>query len=138
MDNDPSPRRDIDLALGVGHLLVGGATVVLGIAFVVTSRSPGAELETVLFTPGLVLVAAGLLFAYAAWRSLRRAPIGSLAVSLGVIEIITGAAMFAAVAVAVRGYGTFAPWRSPLLVPSLLLITLGVWATVRALEARRA
>ena len=29
-------------------------------------------------------------------------------------------------AVAVQGYGAFAPWRSPLLLPSVLLVALGV------------
>ena len=138
MDSSPSPRGDVDVALGIGHLLVGLATVVLGVVLVVTSRSPGAELETVLFTPGLVLVVVGLVFAYAAVRSARAAHPSALRVALGIVEIVTGAAMFAAMAVAVSGYGAFAPWRSPLLVPSLLLITLGVWATLRALEARRA
>ena len=138
MDSSPSPRGDVDVALGIGHLLVGLATVVLGVVLVVTSRSPGAELETVLFAPGLVLVVVGLVFAYAAVRSARAARPSALRVALGMVEIITGAAMFAAMAVAVSGYGAFAPWRSPLLVPSLLLITLGVWATLRALDARRA
>ena len=138
MDSSPSPRGDVDVALGIGHLLVGLATVVLGVVLVVTSRSPRAELETALFAPGLVLVVVGLVFAYAAVRSARAAPPSALRVALGMVEIVTGAAMFAAMAVAVSGYGAFAPWRSPLLVPSLLLITLGVWATLRALDARRA
>ncbi|MFM6848949.1 MAG: hypothetical protein ACKOVB_07570 [Terrabacter sp.] len=132
-----SPNRG-DVALGVGHLTVGAATVVLGLIFVVTSRSPGAELETVLLVPGLVLVALGVAFSYAALRSLRSSRPGALPLLLSVVEIVTGSVMFAAMAVAVRGYGAFQPWRSPLLVPSLLLIALGVWAAIRALEARRA
>ena len=138
MDSSPSPRGGVDVALGIGHLLVGLATVILGVVLVVTSRSPGAELETVLFTPGLVLVVVGLAFAYAAVRSVRVGRPSALRVALGIVEIVTGAGLFAAMAVAVGGYGAFAPWRSPALVPSLLLITLGVWATLRALEARRA
>ena len=135
---DTSPPRRADVALGVGHLAVGAATAVLGIVFVVTSRSPGAELETVLLVPGLLLVVLGAAFAYAALRGLRSARAGALPLALGVIELVTGAGLFAGAAVAINGYGAFEPWRSPLLLPSLLLIALGLWALLRTFGARHA
>ena len=138
MDKSSSHRVEVDVALGLGHLVVGAAAIVLGGVCVVTASSPGAELEGVLLVPGLLLIASGLAFGYAALRSLRSAPGSVLPLVLALVELVTGAAMIAGVAVAVRSYGAFEPWRSPLLVPSLLLIALGLSGALRALDARRA
>ncbi len=56
---------------------------------------------------------------------------------LSIVELVVGAAMAAALAVAVQGYGAFEPWRSPLLLPSALLIALGLAGLALEFVARR-
>ncbi|MGO4597389.1 hypothetical protein [Terrabacter sp. 2RAF25] len=133
MDSTSSHPRDV--VLGVGHLVVGAAGFAFGGFLVVASQAPGAELETALFLPGLAIMAVGLAFACAALFSFR-SPGGPLHVVLGVLEFFTGAGLLAGAAVAISGYGAFEPWRSPLLVPSLVLIALGLWAVRRTFRAR--
>jgi hypothetical protein len=49
-----------------------------------------------------------------------------LSLILSIVERVVGAARAAALAIAVQGYGAFEPWRSPLLLPSALLVALGL------------
>ena len=75
----------------------------------------------------LALAAVG--FTCTAVVALRRAQDGHdglLSLILSVIELAVGTAMAAALVVAAQGYGAFEPWRSPLLLPSALLIVLGL------------
>jgi len=140
MELASSSTRDTDVALGLGHLLVGAAATVFGAVLVITSRAPGAELETVLLGPGLLLAAVGLAFGYAAVHTLRAARDGqadSLSLALSVIELAVGVALAVGVVVAVQGYGVFEPWRSPLLVPSIVLTALGLWGALHAIATRR-
>ena len=140
METTAPPRRDTDVALGLAHVLVGVAAVIFGGVLVVASRAPGAELETVLFGPGLLLAAVGLAFGYAAVHTLRAARNGhadSLSLPLSVIELAVGVALAAGVVAAVRSYGVFEPWRSPLLVPSIVLTALGLWGALHAIATRR-
>ena len=109
--------------------LVGLALVFAGV-MIVASRAPNAELGTVLVGLGL-LARSGRrgLFTCTAVVALRRAQDGDgglLSLILSIVELAVGAAMAAAAAVAVQGYGAFEPWRSPLLLPSALLLALGL------------
>ena len=75
---------------------------------------------------GLLLALAGAVFTYAAATVLRSAPGDrhGLALILSIIELLVGGALASGVFVAVRSYGE--PWRSPLLLPSVLLVALGL------------
>jgi hypothetical protein len=115
--------------IGLGHLLVGGAALVLAGVMIVAGRAPNAELEGVFLGLGLLLALAATVFTCTAVLVLRRAHDGRggvLSLTLSIVELVAGAAMAAALAVAVQGYGAFEPWRSPLLLPSALLVALGL------------
>ena len=82
-----------------------------------------------------MLVLAGAVFtgvAATVLRDSRRDVGGYRSGALGVVEIVVGVGLAAATAVAVRGYGAFEPWRSPLLLPTVLVLTLGTTAMSRA------
>ncbi|MEO6586552.1 MAG: hypothetical protein ABIN90_09655 [Knoellia sp.] len=109
----------------LGHLLVGAAAIALAVVLIVASRA--GELDGILLGAGLVLALAGAAFTWTAIVALRRGGEGGgLSLSLSLVELAGGAAMAVGMAVAVRGYGAFEPWRSPLLLPSALLIALGL------------
>jgi hypothetical protein len=125
-----------DIVLGLWHLVVAAATVVVGGVLVIASRRPGAELETVLLAPGAVVGLAGLVFGHLALRNLRLVGTGrarSISLALSVVELAVGIALAAGVAAAVQSYGVLEPWRSPLLFPSLALLATGLWGTLRGL-----
>lgn len=128
MGTDWRPRGASSL-INLGHLLVGGAALVLAGVMIVAGRAPSAELEGVLLALGLLLALVAMGFTCTAIVVLRRAQeggVGWLSLTLSIVELVVGAAMAAALAVAVQGYGAFEPWRSPLLLPSALLIALGL------------
>ncbi len=51
---------------------------------------------------------------------------GSASLILSVIEVVAGVALTVGVVVAVQGYAAFAPWRSPLLLPAVLCLAVGL------------
>jgi hypothetical protein len=123
------PRSFTRSVISCGHLLVGGSALVFAGVMVVAGRDPEAGLGGVLLGLGLILAMAAALFTFAAvvvLRATRTARVGSLSLILSVVELLAGAAMVAGVAVAVQGYGAFEPWRSPILLPSVLLVALGL------------
>ena len=130
MRTDQRPwGADARKVISLGHLLVGGAALVFAGVMIVASRAPNAELGTVLLGLGLLLALAATLFTCSAVLVLRGANdsgAGLMSLILSMVELVVGAAMAAALAVAVQGYGAFEPWRSPLLLPSALLVALGL------------
>ena len=96
---------------------------------IVAGRAPDAELGSVLVGLGLLLALAAAGFTCTAVVALRRAQDGHgglLSLILSIVELAVGAALAAATAVAVQGYGDLEPWRSPLLLPSALMLALGL------------
>ena len=139
MGTDWRPRGARSL-INLGHLLVGGAALLLAGVMIVAGRAPNAELEGVLLAWGLLLALVAMGFTCTAIVVLRRAPEGGvdrLSLTLSIVELVVGAAAAAALAVAVQGYGAFEPWRSPLLLPSVLLIALGLAGLGVELPAHR-
>jgi hypothetical protein len=131
----PSARR----AIGLGHVLVGGAAVLLSGVMMLAGRSPNAGLGGVFVGLGLLLALAAALFTYVAVLVLGRAQDERgrrLSLALSVVELVIGAAMAAAVGLAVQGYGVFEPWRSPLLLPTVLLVALGAAGVALEVVAR--
>ncbi len=125
--------------LNVGHLAVGGAALVFAVVLIVAGRDPNAELGGALVRPGVLLALAALAFIYAVVLVLRGASdgrAGSLSLILTVVELVIGCIMAGALVVAVQGYGAFEPWRSPLLLPSMALIVLGITGLWLAFENR--
>lgn len=128
MGTDWRPRGGRRL-ISLGHLLIGGAALVFAGVMIVAGRAPNAELDAVFLGLGLLLALAAVGFTCTAIVVLRRAQDGHgglLSLILSIVELAVGAAMAAALAVAVQGYGAFEPWRSPLLLPSALLVALGL------------
>ena len=128
MGTDWTPR-DAGRLIRLGHVLVGGAAMVFAGVLIVAGRAHNAELDSVLVGLGLVLALAAVGFACTAIVALRRAGDGRgglLSVILSIVELAGGAAMAIAIVVAVQGYGAFEPWRSPLLLPSALMLALGL------------
>jgi len=112
--------------ISVGHLLVGGAAFVFAGVMIVAGSNPRAELEGVLLPLGLLLALAAAFFMYTAGMVLRSAT-GDRhgpSLTLSTIELLVGLALASGVMVAAQSYG--APLRSPLLLPSVLLVTLGL------------
>jgi hypothetical protein len=139
METTSSHPDGAGVALGLAHLVVGAATVVLGGVAVYTSQAPGAELEGALIGPGVLLTLAGLAFCYAAVQTVRRARhghVGRLSPALSGIELVAGIALLGGVVAAVQAYGVFEPWRSPLLLPSVALTALGLLGALHTLGAR--
>jgi drug/metabolite transporter (DMT)-like permease len=122
------PRAATRTVISCGHLLVGASALVFAGVMIVAGRDPEAELGGVLVGPGLILAVAAVLFMFAAVLVLRagRTRRSSLSIVLSIVELLAGAAMVAGVAVAVQGYGAFEPWRSPILLPAVLLVALGL------------
>jgi hypothetical protein len=140
METDRRPRSAARSMVSLGHLLVGGAALVFAGVLTVAGRAPNAELDGVLLGLGLLLALAATVFTGTAVVVLRRAQDslgGSLSLLLSIIELVVGAVMAGALAVAVQGYGAFEPWRSPLLLPSALLVALGLTGLRLEVLARR-
>ena len=122
--------------VGFAHLLVGGSALVLAVGMIGAGSAPDAGLGRVFLWLGLLLALAATAFTCTAVLVLRRSPGGrGASLVLSILEVLAGAAMAVGAAVAVRGYGAFEPWRSPLLVPSALLLVLGLLGL--RLEVRR-
>src|SRR3954452_6036202 len=121
-------QRSRDAARSIitlGHLLVGGAAFVFAGVMIIAGSDSGAELGGVLLPMGLLLALAAAAFSYTATMVLRRAPEDrhgpSLILSIG--DLLAGAALASGVVVPSRSYGE--PWRSPPLLPSVLVLALG-------------
>ncbi|KRE53836.1 hypothetical protein [Phycicoccus sp. Soil748] len=115
--------------MGYGHLVVGAAALVFAGSMIITARGPGAELGGVFLVPGIVLALAAAAFTAAALRVVARPQAGRagpLSLILSTIELVAGTATTVGLVVATTSYGEIAPWRSPLLLPSVLLLALGV------------
>jgi len=128
MGTDWRPRGARRL-VGLVHVLVGGAALVFAGVMIVAGRAPNAELGAVLLGLGLVLALAAVVFTGTAIIVLRRAQDGHgglLSLILSIVELAVGVSMAVALTVAVQGYGAFEAWRSPLLLPSVLLVALGL------------
>lgn len=126
--------------ISVGHVLIGGATLVVSGVMIVAGRAPNAELGGVFLGLGLLLMFAAAAFTWTAVLVLRRAHHGRgspLSLSLVIVELVAGAALAAGLALAVEGYGAFQPWRSPLLLPSALLVAHGLAGLALEVMARR-
>lgn len=115
--------------VGLGNVAVGmGAMVSAGVLISAGTR-PDAGLGAVAVLPGVLLGLAALAFTGAAVRALRHGRSRRSSADrrvLALVEIAAGTALAAAVAVALPGYGAFEPWRSPLLLPSVVLLVLGL------------
>ena len=122
------PRSFTRSVIGCGHLLVGGSALVFAGVMILAGRDPEAGLGGVLLGLGLILAVAAALFTLAAVLVLRAGPTrrSPLSLVLSIVELLAGATMVAGVAVAVQGYGAFEPWRSPILLPSVLLVAIGL------------
>jgi hypothetical protein len=128
MGTDGLPRGARRL-VNLGHVLIGAAALVFAGVLMVASQAPDAELAAVLVGLGLLLALAAVGFTCMAIVALRRAQDGHgglLSLILSIVELAVGAALAAATVVAVQGYGAIEPWRSPLLLPSALLLALGL------------
>jgi hypothetical protein len=120
----PNATRSIVRA---AHLLVGAAIMAFAIVLIVAGRAPGSELDGVLLGWGLMIALTGAAVTAAAVLALRRGQDGgSLSLVLSIAEVVAGATLGVALAIAVQGYGAFEPWRSPLLLPAVLLLALGL------------
>ena len=140
MGYDRRPGGGARSVVSLGHLLVGGAALVFAGVLVVAGRGPSAELDAVFTGLGLWLALAAMPFTCSAVFGLRRAREGrggSLSLILSIVELVVGAALAAALAVALQGYGAFEPWRSPLLLPSAVLVALGLAGLRVEVVARR-
>jgi drug/metabolite transporter (DMT)-like permease len=141
MGTDRRPPSAARSVIGLGHLVVGGTALAFAGVMIVAGRAPNAELDGVLLGLGLLLALAATVFTCTAFLVLRRAHEGRggglLSLILSLVELVIGAAMAAALAIAVEGYGAFEPWRSPLLLPSALLVALGLAGLGLEVVARR-
>lgn len=126
MATDHPLRGTAQSIISLGHLLVGVAAFVFAGVMIVAGSDSRAELGGVLLPLGLLLALAAAVFTYVACMVLRRAPKDRHAPSLilSIVELLVGAALASGVLVAVQSYGE--PWRSPLLLPSVLLVALGL------------
>ena len=125
-----STNPAVPRVLAVAHLIVGLVALGFALVLVVASRAPGAELETVLIGPGIVLTVLALAFLAGAVRVLRcRGAEDGIRMSrnLSVVELLAGVALAWGVVSAVVGGENLGAWRSPVLVPSLVLVSLGAW-----------
>ena len=140
MGTDQQSRVSARGVVSLGHVLVGGAALVFSGVMVFGGREPDAGLGGVFVGLGLLLALAAALFTYVAVLGLRRTHDGRggpVSLALSVVELVAGAAMAAAMGVAVQGYGAFEPWRSPLLLPTVLLVALGLAGLSLEVVSRR-
>lgn len=140
MGTDRRPGVAARSVISLGHLLVGGTALVFAGVLIVAGRGPSAELDAVFLGLGLSLALAATLFTCSAVFGLQLAREGRgglLWLILSIVELVVGAALAAALAVAVQGYGAFEPWRSPLLLPSAVLVALGLAGLRVEVVARR-
>jgi len=137
MASDQRSRGAARSIISVGHLVVGGVGCVLAGVLIVAGSDSRAELEGVLLPLGVLLALAAAVFTYAAGMVLRSAPEDRHGPSLilSIIELLVGGALASGVFVAVQSYG--GPWRSPLLLPSVLLVALGLAGLALEVVARR-
>jgi hypothetical protein len=140
MGTDPRPRGAVGSIVGLGHLLVGAAALVFAGVLIVAGSDPLAELGTVLLPLGLLLGLVATVFTCTAVTVLRRAPEDRRGPSLvlSIVELAVGAALAAGLVVAVQSYSAIEPWRSPLLLPSALLVALGLAELGLNIMSRRA
>jgi hypothetical protein len=107
MGTDWQPRGARRL-VRLGHVLLGGVALVFAGGLMVTGLASNAELGEVLVGMGLLLTLAAVGFTGMAIVALRRAQDGQadlLSLTLSIVELAVGAALAAATAVAVQGYG---------------------------------
>jgi predicted MFS family arabinose efflux permease len=138
-----APRRGAHPAIVLAHLVVAFVWLAFAGLFVFVGTRPNAELEGLLAMVGVVLAVPGAAFAVGAVacslagaRHPRRAV--RLSLALGVVEIVAAVLLGWEAVSATTTSGSFAPWRSPLAAPALLLAGLGVTAVVRDARALRA
>ncbi len=137
------PPRAPLVALALGHLFVAAAWLALACLLVFIGTRPNAELEGVYAMFGVLLAVPGAAFAIGSVACSvalvdhpRRA--ARLSLALGSVEVLAAALLAWGVVVAVASYDEFAPWRSPLIVPGLLLAGIGIPAIVCANSDLRA
>ncbi|GAB3060314.1 hypothetical protein GCM10027053_23140 [Intrasporangium mesophilum] len=138
---DPTSPR-VQPLLAVAHLVIAGAGLVVVLVLVYAGTRPTAELGGVYAVIGGALALPVLAFAAAAvacaaTRSSSPRRSSRLSVALGCAELVTALLLAWAAWVAVASYGEFAPWRSPVLAPALLLGAAGTAAVVQARRALR-
>ncbi|KRF42656.1 hypothetical protein ASH01_17775 [Terrabacter sp. Soil811] len=130
------------MAIAVGHVVVATAALGTGIVLVVAGTRSGAELET-LYTPiGVAVCGVALVFGAVAVNVVRSTPhhphrAAGLSRALGLLEVLAGLVCAVSAAVAVASYPQFTPWRSPALLPALVLVALGVTAVIQSSRVRR-
>lgn len=137
-----APVSPLVPVLALAHVVLAAAGVVAVVVLVVAGTRPDAELEALYTFFGLVLAVPVLAFTVAAaacLRWVRTAPRRAARVSLalGVVELALAGALLWGVVVAVQGYGEPAPWRSPLLLPALVVAVVGGAAVVEAVRTLR-
>lgn len=137
-----APVSPLVPVLALAHVVLAAAGVVAVVVLVVAGTRPNAELEALYTFFGLVLAVPVLAFTVAAaacLRWVRTAPRRAARVSLalGVVELALAGALLWGVVVAVQGYGEPAPWRSPLLLPALVVAVVGGAAVVEAVRTLR-
>lgn len=128
METGPGPLKAARGMVWLGHALAGVAALVVAGTLVLAGAKPNAGLGAVFLGLGLALALAAAVFLYAALLVLRGGTQrgARLSLVLSIVELAVGVGLTGGLVVAVQGYGTFEPWRSPLLVPSALLLLLGL------------
>lgn len=140
MDPDQESLRSARRVIRIGHVLMGGAALVFSGVMMFAGRAPNAGLGGVFVGLGLLLALAATLFTYVAVLLILQGHDGrggSLSLILSVVELLAGAAVAAGLGNAVQGYGSFEPWRSPLLLPTVLLVAFGLAGLALEVVARR-
>jgi len=135
MATDQRSRGAARSVISLGHLLVGGAAFVFAGMMIVAGSDSRAELGEVFLPLGLLLALAAGVFMYTAGMVLRRGPRGrhGPSVILSIVELLAGGALASGVMVAVHSYD--GPWRSPVLLPSVLLVALGLAGLILEISA---
>lgn len=145
--NDPLAGRPhaVQPLFALMHLVVAVAALAVVLVLIYTGTRPNAELGAGFAVAGGLLAFPAVAFAGAAvaCAGLRsKCPRRSMVLSLvlGWVELATALLLAWAAGVAVASYGEFAPWRSPVAIPALLVGTIGtavVILTGRALRQSR-
>ncbi|EWT05249.1 hypothetical protein N864_05935 [Intrasporangium chromatireducens Q5-1] len=128
--------------IALAHLVVAAAAVGVVLVLLYAGTRPNAELEGgyavvggMLVLPVLTFAAAAVACAVARSKAPRRSL--RLSIALACVELVTAILLAWAAWVAVASYGEFAPWRSPVVVPALLLGAAGTAALAQARRAPR-